>query len=338
MSARTDKRRESIVSLTHTEIMLVLAVVILLLLLAKGFDLTESQKELADSKERIALLERTSGDSAEEEEERQEKVDLAEEVTEILVLGGTVTESSGKERQLGKQPAEDVRVLVEEKKRRDKMDEVIDDALARVEESSPEKSDSSPEDSDSRPQDDTDVNPEQQRTEKIIRMSEEVANAKEEAASAKEEADDLRRENEKLKETISVAEAAGKEKNGGAQGTSLGKKIGCEPCWRKSGIRQYYFAYKITYYAGGAFEISQHPDLRSGADIIGKALKGLPSLRDYPEGKISQNTLLSFGQRLAKEKNKLHGEECDLVVTLNDEASGKIIKFVRDDVGFCPII
>ena len=329
MSARTDKRREGIIALTQTEIMLVLAVVILLLLLAKGFDLTESQKELEvsqnkleDAQRRITLLvQQTGGGSVEEQEQRQEKVDMSEKITEILKRGGVVNDGGDKERRLGENPAEDVRVLVDEKKRKDEMDKTIDRVLARAGKPPP----------DNNSRDDLDADAEvKAKKDELIRLSEN-------AAKAEAEADDLRRENKELKATISAMEEAGKEKDDGAQGKSLGDKIGCEPCWRGSGKRLYYFAYNITY-SGGAYKISQHRDLRGGAGVVGKALGGLPSLRDYPEGWVSRETFLSFGRRLAKEKNKLHGEECQLAVTINDEASGKVIKFIRDEAGFCPIL
>lgn len=331
MSARTDKRRESIVSLTHTEIMLVLAVVILLLLLAKGFALTESQEKLEETERRVALLEQASGDSAEEEEARQEKVDLAEEVTEILVLGGTVKDDGGKERQLGEQPAEDVRALVDEKKRRDKMDEVIDDALARAEESPPDKSEGSSDSSGSRPQDDSGVNSEQQRTEKIIRMSEEVA-------KTKEEADALRSENEKLKATISVAAAAEKEKSDSARVKSISDEIGFFPCWLGDGNRKYYFTYDIIHYADSdTFRISPHSDWRSGADVVNESLNGLPVIKNYPKGNISHKQLLAFGKRLTKEKNKLHDKRCLFATTINKEVNGTIILFIRNQVRLYPV-
>lgn len=320
MSARTDKKRENIVALTHTEIMLVLAVIILLLLLAKGIDLAKTQEQLKKSEEaRIALLGRI--DKAPDEIARMpEMADIGEQVAEILIPGGVVNDDD-RNRRLGEIPvAASVSVWIEEKIRNDAANEIIDKTLAEAEsngEHSPEE---------------TAQNPEQKRAEKIIRL-------KESADKSAADADALRRENEKLIATINAIKPEGQIPDINSHQKSLRDKIGFLPCWVGNGKRLYYHTYNITYYSGAdVFQITPHRDWRIGADIVDRALAGgIPSLKKYPQGRISRETLLAFGERLDREKQNLYGSECRLTATINDDADGKIVNFILNKTGLYPI-
>ena len=120
MSARLAKRRENVVALTHTEIMLVLATVILLLLLAKDMDLTQERKK-------VSALEEQISESADEAVERKEQANLAQEVKTILVNGG-VAEENAKPARL----AEAVSMLVTESRRDKAHNDVVNEALIQA--------------------------------------------------------------------------------------------------------------------------------------------------------------------------------------------------------------
>ena len=108
MNIRLARRREGVVSLTHTEIMLILATVILLLLLAKSVELDANKIELDTVKSELAsaksnleeslqaveALGDQTDQSAKEAKERKKQIDLAQEVKAILVREGIVEENS----------------------------------------------------------------------------------------------------------------------------------------------------------------------------------------------------------------------------------------------------
>lgn len=77
--------------------------------------------------------------------------------------------------------------------------------------------------------------------------------------------------------------------------------------------------------------------------IVDEALAGpLSGLRSYPQAFASTQEMLAFGRRLDAavnplRENGLYAPECLLVVTLNEEASGAVAKFLRREVGLYPI-
>ena len=92
--------REAIVSLTQTEIMLVFAVVILLLLLAKNNDLADATKDVEAVKRLKVALEERAEATPEEILEQKSQADLAREVKEVLVRGGAGPTSESETRRL----------------------------------------------------------------------------------------------------------------------------------------------------------------------------------------------------------------------------------------------
>ncbi|MGI9228673.1 MAG: hypothetical protein ACR2P9_02315 [Gammaproteobacteria bacterium] len=134
-------------------------------------------------------------------------------------------------------------------------------------------------------------------------------------------------------------EGEGKEGEGG-EGEGLVGKIGCLPCWLRSGKRKYYFAYDITYHPDAdSFSIRPNRDWERDAKIVNDALNGaLSILKDFPTEQMSKDEFLNFGRRIITSKNIQHGEECRLMATINKaKVDGNVIEFVRDKVGFCPI-
>lgn len=324
MSVRLAKRREGIVSLTHTEIMLVLATVILLLLLVKSVELTKTESQLAEERERVSALEEETSESAQDAAERKAQVDFAEEVKAILVSGGVAEESAESARL-----AEAVSVLVVERRRGQARDAAVKEALIQAEmlEDNPET--------------EGDLS-----AEKIKRMGENAAigkAAREALNDDAADADSVKGRIDELKEAEQKIAALDGEQLSEEErrNNDLRSKIGCVPCWLREGEgRKYYYAYDITYHADtNSFSMKPHRDWKSGAKVVADALSGeLSILKDYPRGLMTENDFLIFGRRIAPHKNRRHGEECRLMATLNEESNGLVIKFVRDKVKFCPII
>ena len=337
MSMRPDKRRETIVALTHTEIMLVLAAVILLLLLARDYALTKAGEDLAETRERVAILEKTRAVPPSEAEKGEPDANPDDKVLDILVEGGIVDREGKDRQQLGKEAETAVSALVDEKRRKEELDRVVDEVLTMTDVSSgPEKpAAESPEDK------------ARKRKEGIKRMSESAAigDATRDALGM-EDADA-----ESVKERI--AELMDSEKEGGTKekehkeevaelrrqmeaqkGGNLRDKIGCVPCWLGEGKRKYYFSYDVTYGAeSGSFQIKPHGDWKFIGDVNGK----MSVLKDYPKGALTNREFRSFGERVNRHKIRAYGPECRLAVRVNDEADGKVIKIIRDEAGFCPI-
>ena len=68
----------------------------------------------------------------------------------------------------------------------------------------------------------------------------------------------------------------------------------------------------------------------------------LSVLHSYPRTSVSTRELLAFGRRINAALDPLrqsgqYAPQCLLVVTLNEEASGAVAKFLRRDVGLHPI-
>ena len=329
MSVRLAKRREGVVALTHTEIMLVLATVILLLLLAKNHDLSAAKNELAKERAKVSALEEQASESANEAVARKEQVDFAREVRAMLVRGGVADENAESARL-----AEAVNLLVAENERGKARDSAVNQALIQagiLEEIRDESVDSG-----------------DLAAEQIKRMGESAAVGKAaraalgdggaDAESVKERISALKNTEQKFAE-LSIRQKSDKER----RISDLKSKIGCLPCWLGSGEaggRKYYFAYDIVYHAdANAFSVKPNRDWKSGAGVVSGALSGeLSVLKNYPRGLITSDEFLNFGRRVAAHKNRRHGRECSLMATINkNRVDGKVIEFVRDKVGFCPI-
>ena len=323
MSIRLAKRREGVVALTHTEIMLVLATIILLLLLAKNFDLTNAKVELAEEREKVSVLEEQASESASEALERKEQADFAREVKAILVQGGVAEENTEPARL-----AEAVSVLVAEKRRGEARDAAVDEALTQAGMLEEVRDDS-----------------ESGVAEKIERMGKNAAvgaAARQALGDDEADADSVKERISELKETErKFAELDGKQPTDEERRISdLKSKIGCLPCWLGSGKRKYYYAYDITYHADtNSFGVKPSRDWKRGAEIVDGALGGeLSVLKNHPRGLMTSDEFLAFSRRIAAHKNRLHGGECHLMATINkNRVDGNVIEFVRDKVGFCPI-
>ena len=271
MSVRLAKRREGIVSLTHTEIMLVLATVILLLLLAKDIDLSKSEtnlatarkekseveSELAKARDEIAALQEQEGESAGEAAARKAKVDSADEVRSVLVRGGFVDESAGPER-LG--PA--VSILAANNQRADELDAAVDEALSRSgTEAKNGKADGSEESA------------AHERNEQVKKMGESAAVGKAAREALGEDTTDAESVEARIVELKKAEREAAELRNRQSAGKDrqsrdLKEKIGCLPCWLGDGKRRYYFAYDLTYHAdSNSFGIKPNNDWKAGAKV-----------------------------------------------------------------------
>ena len=149
-------------------------------------------------------------------------------------------------------------------------------------------------------------------------------------------------ENKKLeKENIALRASLTAElsaDNSADAADNLKSRVGCLPCWLGDGKPLYYFAYDINY-RGGRYQISPHRNLQSGAPVVNDALEGeVRIIKNYPRGPISRKEFLAFGKKITAAQKRLYGDnQCKMAIRINDEADGKIIKFVRDQAGFCPI-
>ena len=122
--------REAVVSLTQTEIILVLAAVLLLLLLAKNSHLAAAEAELADAEETVQRLDHQMTASREEIAEQQEQADLAREVKEVLSRDGKGELAADRPR-LAPQDVEAVRQALAERDQQRTEQAAVDEALAR---------------------------------------------------------------------------------------------------------------------------------------------------------------------------------------------------------------
>ena len=122
--------REAVVSLTQTEIILVLAAVLLLLLLAKNSHLAAAEAELADAEETVQRLDHQMTASREEIAEQQEQADLAREVKEVLSRDGKGELAADRPR-LAPQDVEAVRQALAERDQQRNEQAAVDEALAR---------------------------------------------------------------------------------------------------------------------------------------------------------------------------------------------------------------
>ena len=326
----TARKSEWVISLTQTEIMLVLASIILILLLAKDIEFKEEKQKVVFLQQQIESI-KTPEPPSEPESPSPPEVDITEEVTGILERGELIDPKEESLQVLGDKATEAVQNLVDEKK-------AVDDALRLAESPLGESPDA--------------------RHEKILQMGEDaaagkaaqdalgiakgdaeairnrIAGLKKSAEEVEDASSSLAEENSKLRDRIANTEAENKR---------LGFKlrIGFLPCWLRADVRtSYYHTYHTKYDASqNRFRISPHPDLDKRIPIIQAALAGeLSLLRNHPKGWITEPEFATFGQKIRERKNRLYGEECRLTTTIDKDATGKEILFIRDKVGLYPII
>ena len=303
MNFRMARRREGIVSLTHTEIMLVLMTIIILLLLAKSFALSKSEQDRQRAEQTVELL---AGAERKSEPREQKPVDLAAEIVGMLVREGVGVDDPSSEALV-----EAVRQQVGENRQRKAREAAIARALEKAGVAS--KQDGEPA-SDPPPIE-----------EQIEQLADQAAVGEAVRAALGEE---------------QMSPEAAEDRIASLQANDLKGKIGCVPCWLRPGQRQYYFAYNLTYDAAkDSFRVQPHKDWDSGAPVVDAALDGeLSILKRYPRRRVTRSKLLAFGQQVQERRRRRYSEDCRLMVRINkDEVDGNVIEFVRDRVGFCPI-
>ena len=332
--------------MTQTEIMLVLAAVVLVLLLVKSGDLAIAKEDLTKAEQRFATLVERSAMSFPEVAEQRAQADLAQEVREVLVRGGAVPPSGQGAARLSPRDVATVRDLVEEQGERAREADAVDRALERAGRPPSVEAQSRQEQIEQLGSDAAlgatlkrSLSRERQRA-----LQDALARADEAGAAVRGAASESlspAQENEPVEDLLadwlndSAATAAGK----------LGDQVGFDPCWPGPGgvgERRYYIAYHLSY-ADGRYVVRPHPDLQAGVPVVDEALAGpLSVLRSHPREAVTGQTLLTFGRRIEAAVAPLrqsgrYASECLLVATLNEEAPGSIAKFLRRDVRLYPI-
>lgn len=314
--------REAVVSLSQTEIMLVLATVILLLLLAKETDLRNTQSALAAAKGDAQVLAERVDRSPEEIAEQRRQADLAREVKEVLSRNGEGRRPEDRPR-LAPRDVEAVRQALAERDQQRAEQAAVDEALTRA----------------------NVVDSMATRERQIERLGEAAAAGAAlreilppDQAAALADAQAAPQPRTALRELL--ADWAGDRR---AKGAGTGDEVGFTPCWPRTGQRRYFFAYDITY-ADGTYQVLPHRDWVSGEPVVMDALAGPLGqvLRDHPKTPVSEVAMREFGQRVQVALDGLREEgtyrqDCLLAVTINGEASNNVSKFLRVQARFYPV-
>ena len=328
-----NNRREGIIPITHTEIMLVLAVVLLLLLVASN---TNWRARYAQAEESIASLVEREEMSPETLEEQQRQLDLGREVKDALVRAGV---APGEEQAaLTPEDITAIEKLVEDNNR-------ADQALAEVEETI----NSARSEMESQDEQQSDVASRAQRIEQLAanaRIGEMVRRtmegADQDVVDESASIEDLERRVRRL-----LGDASAESTVTGDAGE--GDLVGFNPCWPGDVARdnrRYYFAYDLTY-ADNRYQIEPHIDWNQRIPVIVAALSGeLAILHDYPTEAVLPEALVSFGTSVERALAPLreldsgndYPSDCRLAVTLNAEAPLSVAEFVSVDVGLYPVI
>ena len=347
-------------SLTQTEIMLVLAVVVLLLFLVKSEDLLTAKDDLRETEERIATLTGQHAMSEAAIVEQRRQADLAREVKEVLVQGKSVPPAeTGKARLqprdrkaalLHPEDVEELRRVVEETQQRTEEAALMDDVFERLEGEAAAVDGVRPRQEQIEQLDDAvsiatalreHLSPERQDA---LRSALERDNANAVDAQSEQTARPTgggQATQELLEQWLADAATTGERESGGG----IGDQVGFDPCWPRPGDRRerrYYIAYDMTY-ANGRYSVKPHSDWQAGVPMVDEALAGPVSvLRAYPRNTVSAEGLLEFGRRIDAavdllRKNRTYEPKCLLVATINEEASGAVAKFIRHEVGIYPI-
>ena len=324
-----NNRREGIIPITHTEIMLVLAVVILLLLVATHQNWSA---RFALAEDTVALLQERENLSPDALAEQQRQLDLGRQVKEALVGGGVAL--GDEQTSLTPEDVTAVNQLVENNDR-------TNQALAEVVETINKVG--SENDSQVRQQSEI-VSPAQRikqlaanaRIWEIVRRTMEAADQSvvDDSASIEEIEGWARR----------ILGHTATPDNAGA-----GDLVGFNPCWPGDSTRddrRYYFTYDLTY-ADSRYHIESHPDWNQDKPVVDAALSGnLAILQDYPTEAVSPADLVTFGRLVERTLAPLrqidsgndYPSDCRLAVTLNAEAPLSVAEFIYVNVGFYPVI
>ena len=326
--------RGGIVSLTQTEIMLVLAVVILLLLLAKNAELGRVCNSLPGNPCAEILGHTKNAPETDAEPPAPET-----EVTETLVPGG----GNDPLKPLGTEPSpEDADEADETDAEKSETSENADEADAKKSETSAAADESQNAAKENVGNTTAAADEKNALPSSPTSAAENGGVASANAAGKNAAAENARRLREdivRLQKENAALRARAKVAAGDSAARNLRREIGCLPCWLGSGAPRYYFAFNITY-TKNLFRISPHRDLQSGAPPVQEALAGaLGAIYDYPRGAVGREEFLRFAEKITAAKKRMYGENgCRLPATINEEATGRTIKFVRDAAGFCPIL
>ena len=333
-------------SLTQTEIMLVLAVVVLLLLLVKDGELTAVKTDLVAARERISNLAQQSEVSEEAMAVQRDQVDLAREVKDVLVRGGAAPPGETNAARLHEKDVSELRRVIEERRRQVEETALMDSVLERaglgpadVAQSRRQQIDQLGSAAEVGAALRNSLSPERQRAlqDALERDKANVATTSEHDEPPAHEGDAVR---ELLAEWLQDVPASEAQLDNG-----LGDQVGFDPCWPRpggAGERRYYISYDVTY-TGNQYRLKPHSDWQAGVPIVDEALAGpLSVLRSYPRMSASTQEMLAFGRRINAALDPLresgqYAPQCLLVVTLNEEASGAVAKFLRRDTGLYPI-
>ena len=328
-----NNRREGIIPITHTEIMLVLAVVLLLLLVASN---TNWSARFAQAEENIAELTERAELSPETLAEEQRQLDLGREVKDALVRGGVAPA----EEQAALSP-EDVTAVAKSLEDNTRADQ----ALAAVEEAI----NNARSESDRHDEEHSDIASRAQRIEQIVadaRIGEMVRRIME---GPDQELVGESASNEEFERRVRRLLGSAATESTTVDNTGDGDLVGFNPCWPGDATRdnrRYYFAYDLTY-IDNRYHIEPHLDWNQRIPVIVAALSGeLAILRDYPTEAVSPEALVTFGtsveQALAPlretESGNNYPSDCRLAVTLNAEAPLSVAEFVSVNVGLYPVI
>ena len=302
-----------IVGLTHTEIMLIFAVVILLLWMAREEDFLSALSAGGVSQAEIENLRRENAELKKDIERFRQKIaeleaDIQRLQRENAELKGQVTAFQQK-----KADADVARKRLEE------LEELYGQLIIILppEEESSEGDAPSPDGQQTPSFPDAEGQSDPSVAELIAQVEKLVASLKE-----------------------------AREKIGAEQNFVLKGKIGFIPCWLDVDASKvkHYPAYSITYTpaANGApekFVVKPSGHWNVSNKTVQDAVNGgLPSLAKYPTQWVNRDQLVAFGARLNREKNRHHDKECRLATYLNEKGvDGTVVRFIRDKVHLYPI-
>lgn len=305
-------RREGIVAVTQTEIMLVLAVVILILLLVKQGQLDKLCGALPDEScaEVLGYSQKTT-----DRLQPARQVDLDEEVTEELVPGGGAKEDPAP---LGPESSSSGAAAA-------------GDGTAKTNAASASGSAQEP-----------GVRQAQGEQTSHQAVSDFATEPRKSAYARQLERENaaLRRENLVLRQNAQDATRAGGGATDGTSTHDVRQEIGFLPCWLGDGSPRYYFTYHITYHVGeGLFQIAPHRHLQSGARVVRESLNSEMGaiITSYPQTKISRDEFLRFSRTVLAAQRRFYGSECKLAASINRQVTGDTIHFITRETGFFPI-
>ena len=343
---RQERRRERLISLTQTEIMFVLAAVILLLLFAKIDDLTKVQEDLQEARSEIVSMSVA-----------------AKESEDAGIIHKIITESGidPNAPDVAEQVTATLDAMIAENQQLQEVDNVLAEVKTKPNES---KSKSSEKEKETRMEKlrkavkDANAFNEEKRESNADSESEEGTSEQVEAEREKSKSQEPKQEmppeqSDEYYASVGKAtwDALGKESLSPQEVKNRIIKLlvgGFMPCWlrepSKQNRRRYYYAYDITYDGEkDLYKILPHKDMQSTATVVQEALSGgLSILQDpsqIPQGWVKAEAMEEFGKKVKRKKDALYSDksDCWLMTTINKSASGFKQEFVQLRVGFYPI-